>query len=40
MKEDICPVCGGVKTESTTSFTVDYNSGVDVIMCMKDVYLK
>jgi len=31
MKEDICPICGGVKIDSTTSFTVDYNSGVVVI---------
>jgi len=31
MKGDICPICGGVKIESTTSFTVDYNTGVVVV---------
>ena len=31
MKEDICPICGGEKIDSTTSFTVDYNSGVVVV---------
>jgi YgiT-type zinc finger domain-containing protein len=31
MKEEICPLCGGVKVNSTTSFTVDYNSGVVVV---------
>ena len=31
MKNNICPICGGVKIDSTTSFTVDYNSGVVVV---------
>lgn len=31
MKEDICPMCGGMKTESTTSFTVDFSTGVVVV---------
>lgn len=31
MKYDICPICGGVKTESTTSFIVDYSTGVVVV---------
>lgn len=31
MKENICPICHGVKIDSTTSFTVDYNSGVVVV---------
>lgn len=31
MREDLCPVCGGIKEESTTSFTVDYKEGVVVI---------
>ena len=26
MKEDVCPLCGGVKTDSSTSFTVDFNA--------------
>lgn len=30
MKE-VCPTCGGVKVDSTTSFTVDYTSGVVVV---------
>lgn len=31
MKEDVCPMCGGFKKESSTSFTVDYNYGVIVV---------
>jgi len=31
MNKDICPICGGVKASSTTSFTVDFNSGVAVV---------
>jgi YgiT-type zinc finger domain-containing protein len=31
MKEEICPICGGKKIESTTSFTVDYSTGVVVV---------
>lgn len=31
MKQDLCPICGGVKEESTTNFTVDYKDGVVVI---------
>lgn len=31
MKEGQCPLCGGFKKESTTSFTVDYNNGVIVV---------
>lgn len=31
MKEEICPICGGEKIESTTSFTVDYNTGIVVV---------
>jgi YgiT-type zinc finger domain-containing protein len=31
MKNDLCPVCGGIKSESGTSFTVDYKIGVVVI---------
>lgn len=31
MKDDTCPICGGVKNKSTTSFTVDYNTGVVVV---------
>jgi YgiT-type zinc finger domain-containing protein len=31
MKDDLCPVCGGIKSESATSFTVDYKIGIVVI---------
>ena len=31
MKNEICSICGGGKIDSTTSFTVDYNTGVVVI---------
>jgi YgiT-type zinc finger domain-containing protein len=31
MKEETCPICDGKKIESTTSFTVDYNTGVVVV---------
>ena len=31
MKNNICPICGGEKIDSTTSFTVDYNTGVVVV---------
>ena len=31
MKEDICPICGGKKNNSTTSFTVDYNTGIVIV---------
>ena len=31
MKGNICPLCGGMKVGSTTSFIVDYNTGVVVI---------
>jgi YgiT-type zinc finger domain-containing protein len=31
MKENLCPICGGIKNESTTSFTVDYKEGVVVV---------
>ena len=31
MRNNMCPICGGVKTDSTTSFTVDYNAGVVVV---------
>ena len=30
-KEDICPICGGTKIESATSFTVDYKTGVVLV---------
>jgi len=28
---DICPVCGGTKTQGTTTFTVDLGFGVVVV---------
>ena len=31
MTKDICPLCGGEKIESITSFTADYNSGLVVV---------
>lgn len=31
MKSNVCPVCGGNKFESETSFTVDYKTGVVVV---------
>lgn len=31
MKKDICPVSGGLKTESETSFTANYNQGVIIV---------
>ena len=31
MKNEICPICGGEKIESSTSFTVDYSDGVVVV---------
>lgn len=31
MRKDICPICGGLKTESETSFTANYNEGVIII---------
>lgn len=31
MNEEVCPICGGAKINSTTSFTVDYNTGVVVV---------
>jgi YgiT-type zinc finger domain-containing protein len=31
MKEDICPMCGGIKNDSNTSFTVDFTTGVVVV---------
>ena len=31
MKKDICPICSGLKTEASTSFTVDYEQGVIII---------
>ena len=31
MKKEICPICGGSKIDSTTSFTVDYNTGVVLV---------
>lgn len=31
MKEELCPVCGGIKEEATTILTVDYKEGVVVV---------
>ncbi len=31
MKKDTCPICGRDKVESTTSFTVDYSTGIVVV---------
>ena len=31
MKENACPICGGKKIDSSTSFTVDYETGVVVV---------
>jgi len=31
MKKDVCPICGGLKTESETSFTANYNQGVIIV---------
>ena len=31
MNEQKCPLCGGAKRNSATTFTVDYNSGVVVV---------
>jgi len=31
MKDKVCPICGGKKNHSTTSFTVDYSTGVVVV---------
>ena len=39
MKEDICPICDGVKTDSTTSFTVEFNTGVVVAIANYNNYL-
>ena len=29
--KDICPICGGTKTQGTTTFTVDLGFGVVVV---------
>ncbi len=29
--EDFCPICGGTKIDSKTSFTVDYKTGVVLV---------
>jgi len=31
MKDDTCSICGGAKTDTTTSFTVDYKLGVVIV---------
>lgn len=31
MNKDICPICGVDKGEGTTSFTVDFHSGVAAV---------
>ncbi|MFA7287825.1 MAG: type II toxin-antitoxin system MqsA family antitoxin [Melioribacteraceae bacterium] len=31
MGKDICPLCGGIKIDSTTNFTVDYKFGVVLV---------
>jgi len=31
MKKDICPICGGFKIESETSFTANYKQGVIIV---------
>jgi YgiT-type zinc finger domain-containing protein len=31
MKENLCPICGGVKEVSTTSFTVDHKEGLVLV---------
>ncbi|MEK7264453.1 MAG: type II toxin-antitoxin system MqsA family antitoxin [Bacteroidota bacterium] len=31
MSNTSCPLCGGVKKSATTTFTVDYTSGVVVV---------
>jgi len=31
MKENLCPICGGEKEASTTSFTIDYKEGLALV---------
>lgn len=31
MNENICPVCGGNKADTSTSFTVDFKTGVAIV---------
>ena len=48
-RNTICALCGGIKKESTTTFTADINSGVIVVrnvpatvcsQCGQHIYLK
>ena len=31
MKENLCPICGGIKDSSTTSLMVDYKEGLVLV---------
>ncbi len=31
MTTELCPVCGGEKTDGSTSFTVDFSKGIVVV---------